>query len=107
MRSGSRHWTAAPCSVCALEERRDAEADLAGLPNAAAALFRLENARAPENIQQVVGCLVDWLAGPEHASLRRAFAVWRKRVLLPARRPGRESARFCWRVGRWCRCGRD
>lgn len=55
-----------------------------------AALFRLENARAPENMQRVVGCLVDWLADPEHASLRRAFVVWLKRVLLPARLPGIE-----------------
>ncbi len=73
-----------------LEERRYREDELAGLPNAAAALFRLENARAPENIQRVVGCLVEWLAGPEHASLRRAFVVWLKRVLLPARLPGIE-----------------
>jgi len=71
-----------------LEERRYREADLEGLPNAAAALFRLENARAPENIQ--VGCLIEWLAGPENAGLRRAFVVWLKRVLLPARLPGIE-----------------
>ncbi len=53
-----------------LEERRYPEADLAGLPNVAAALFRLENAQAPENIQRVIACLVEWLARPENASLR-------------------------------------
>ena len=77
-----------------LEERRFPEADLARLPNVAAALFRLENAQAPENIQRVIACLVEWLAGAENASLRRAFVVWLKRVLLPARVPGVEIPNF-------------
>ena len=77
-----------------LEERRYPEADLARLPNVAAALFRLENAQAPENIQRVIACLVEWLAGAENASLRRAFVVWLKRVLLPARVPGVEIPNF-------------
>jgi flagellar biosynthesis/type III secretory pathway protein FliH len=34
--------------------------------------------------------LIDWLAAPEQDSLRRAFVVWLKRVLLPARVPGAE-----------------
>jgi flagellar biosynthesis/type III secretory pathway protein FliH len=71
-----------------LEERRYADAELAGLRNVAAALFRLENSRAPEDIERVVASLVDWLAAPEQAALRRAFVVWLKRVLLPARVPG-------------------
>jgi hypothetical protein len=73
-----------------LEERRYAEADLAGLPNAAAALFRLENAPAPEHIQRVIAGLIEWLADPEYDGLRRAFVVWLKHVLLPARVPGVE-----------------
>jgi len=84
-----RHWQP-QMRYLLLEERRYREADLEGLPNAAAALFRLEDARAPENIQRVVGCLIEWLAGPENAGLRRAFVVWLKRVLLPARLPGIE-----------------
>ncbi|AFL76157.1 Rpn family recombination-promoting nuclease/putative transposase [Thiocystis violascens] len=71
-----------------LEERRYAEADLAGLQNVAAALFRLENSRAPADIQRVVASLLDWLAAPEQTELRRAFVVWLKRVLLPSRVPG-------------------
>lgn len=60
----------------------------AGLRNVAAALFRLENSRAAEDIERVLGTLVEWLGAPEQARLRRAFVVWLKRVLLPARVPG-------------------
>ena len=88
-----RHWQP-QLRYLLLEERRYPEADLARLPNVAAALFRLENAQAPENIQRVIGCLVEWLAGAENASLRRAFVVWLKRVLLPARVPGVEIPNF-------------
>ena len=88
-----RHWQP-QMRYLLLEERRYPEADLARLPNVAAALFRLENAQAPENIQRVIACLVEWLAGAENASLRRAFVVWLKRVLLPARVPGVEIPNF-------------
>ena len=71
-----------------LEESRFGEADLAPLQNLAAALFRLENSRGPEELQPVVERLIDWLQAPEQASLRRAFAVWLRDVLLPARLPG-------------------
>ena len=37
---------------------------------------------------------VEWLAGPENDGLRRAFVVWLKRVLLPARVPGVEIPNF-------------
>jgi predicted transposase YdaD len=82
-----RHWQP-QIRYLLLEERRYADAELAGLRNVAAALFRLENSRAPEDIERVVASLVDWLAAPEQAALRRAFVVWLKRVLLPARVPG-------------------
>ncbi len=39
-------------------------------------------------MRQVVERLVEWLAAPEQISLRRAFTVWLRRVLLPARLPG-------------------
>jgi predicted transposase YdaD len=73
-----------------LEESRYEEADLAGLHNVAAALFRLENSREPQDIQRVLGSLVEWLGAEEQSALRRAFVVWLKRVLLPARVPGAE-----------------
>ena len=78
-----------------------------GLRNLAAALFNLEKSRAPDNLQRVVGSLVDWLCEPQQASLRRAFVVWIKRVLLPGRMPGVDLAQLgdlleiktrCWCV---------
>jgi hypothetical protein len=71
-----------------LDEMRIAESELASLRNVAAALFRLETSRGPEDIQRVVVALIQWLGEPEHQSLRRAFTVWLRRVLLPARVPG-------------------
>ncbi|NEX23334.1 Rpn family recombination-promoting nuclease/putative transposase [Thiorhodococcus mannitoliphagus] len=73
-----------------LDEQRLADTALAGQRNIAAALFRLENSRRPEDIERVLASLIEWLAAPEQDSLRRAFVVWLKRVLLPARVPGAE-----------------
>ena len=50
-----------------------------------AALFRLENSHNPERLLEVVTNLLEWLAGPEQDSLRRAFTVWFSRVLFPVR----------------------
>jgi len=71
-----------------LDEGRYADSELAPLRNVAAALFRLENSRTPQDIERVLGALVDWLQAPQQASLRRAFTVWLKRVLLPGRMSG-------------------
>lgn len=73
-----------------LDEHGFADTELAGQRNVAAALFRLENSRRPEDIERVLASLTEWLAAPEQDSLRRAFVVWLKRVLLPARVPGAE-----------------
>lgn len=75
-----------------LDEGRFAESDLAPLRNLAAALFRLENSRTPQDVERVLAALVEWLKAPEQASLRRAFTVWMKRVFLPGRMPGIEVA---------------
>jgi hypothetical protein len=48
--------------------------------NLVAALFRLETSRDPEHVLEFVGALVEWLQAPEQADLRRAFAVWLRRV---------------------------
>ena len=58
------------------------------LRNLVAALFRLEKSRAPDTLRDVLSALIDWLAAPEQASLRRAFTVWVKRILIPGRLPG-------------------
>jgi hypothetical protein len=45
-----------------LDEQRLADTELAGQRNVAAALFRLENSRRPEDIERVLASLIDWLA---------------------------------------------
>jgi len=70
-----------------IEERRYSEHRLARMQNLVAALFRLEHSRSPDEIQRVLAVLLTWLRDPEQESLRRAFAVWLQRVLLPARLP--------------------
>ncbi len=66
---------------------RYTERQLAPLRNLVAALFRLENSRTPADVQRVLAVLVTWLRNPAQESLRRAFTVWLRRVLLPARLP--------------------
>ncbi|MEJ2406664.1 MAG: hypothetical protein P8171_20695 [Candidatus Thiodiazotropha sp.] len=73
-----------------IDENRYANQALPVTENLAAVLFRLENSRAPEELQAMVKTLAQWLYAPEQASLRRAFTVWLKKVLLPARLPGVE-----------------
>jgi hypothetical protein len=58
-----------------LDEGGYAEAELAPLRNLAAALFRLENSRTPQDVERVLAALVAWLEAPEQTSLRRAFTV--------------------------------
>jgi len=67
----------------------DGEA-LESVRNLAAALFRMENSREPQDLRRVVECLMEWLGAEEQSSLRRAFTVWIKRVLLPGKLPGLE-----------------
>ena len=71
-----------------IDEGRYAESELAPLRNLAAALFRMENSRTPQDVERVLQALIEWLAAPEQSSLRRSFTVWLKRVFLPGRMPG-------------------
>ncbi len=71
-----------------LDEGAIDESGPLALQNLAAALFRLEKSRTPADMVQAVAALLDWLQAPEQNSVRRAFAVWMKRVLLPSRLPG-------------------
>lgn len=63
------------------------ESSALALQNLAAALFRLEKSRTPQDMVQAVAALVDWLQASEQTGIRRAFAVWIRRVLLPSRLP--------------------
>lgn len=71
-----------------LDEGALRESDLPDIRNLAAALFRLERSHSPEDLRQTIAALSDWVRAPEQSSLRRAFTVWIKRVLLPGRLPG-------------------
>lgn len=70
-----------------LDEGSYSDHELATLRNLTAALFRLENSRTPEDVQQVLQALIAWLQSPQQSGLRRAFTVWLKRVFLPGRMP--------------------
>jgi predicted transposase YdaD len=71
-----------------LDEGTIDESGPLALKNLAAALFRLEKSATPGGMEEMVGALVDWLSAPEQDTLRRAFVMWIKRVLLPGRLPG-------------------
>jgi hypothetical protein len=70
-----------------IDEARLSARALAAGQNLAAALFRLEQSRTPADVQGVLAALVALLQDPAHESVRRAFTVWLKRVLLPGRLP--------------------
>jgi len=70
-----------------LDEGSYHDHELASLRNLTAALFRLENSRTPEDVQQVLQALIAWLQSPQQSGLRRTFTVWLKRVFLPGRMP--------------------
>ena len=67
-----------------LDEGSYAHEQLVPLKNLVAAIFRLENARSPDEIVEVISHLMDWLQGPEQTRIRRSFTIWIKRVLLAA-----------------------
>ncbi|MEA2601515.1 MAG: hypothetical protein QOF89_2507 [Acidobacteriota bacterium] len=73
---------------CLLDEERIADSELESLRNLAAALFRLEKSRGPQDIERVLTALLGWLQEPELAELKRSFAEWVVEVLLPGRVPG-------------------
>ncbi|MCK7546073.1 Rpn family recombination-promoting nuclease/putative transposase [Marinobacter bryozoorum] len=62
--------------------------------NLVAGLFRLEHNRDEQDMLNVLGSLVEWLKAPGQSTLRRAFVVWIRRVLLPNRAPGMELPEF-------------
>ena len=55
-----------------------------------AGLIRLEHGRSPADVEVVLAALAQWLSGPEHQGLRRAFVEWIRQVHAPARRSGME-----------------
>jgi hypothetical protein len=86
-------------------------AQLDPLKNLVSAIFQLEQSRTPQDIQDVVLKLLQWLNKPEQERIRRSFAIWLKRVILPRRLPLAEipavnsltevNAMLAERVQRW------
>ena len=70
-----------------IAEHAYADADLAGMHNLAAALFRLENSRTPATVRDVLQALIDWLAEPGMSELRRTFVIWLREAFLRSRLP--------------------
>ncbi len=70
-----------------IDEGRYSDSELRVGRNLAAALFQLKNNRTPADVQRVLAALLVWVHDPEHDSIRRAFTVWLKQVLLPGRLP--------------------
>ena len=68
-----------------IDEIRYEDAELASQRNLAAALFRLEKSREPEEIRRILAELIEWLKASEQTGLRRSLTVWLRRVLLPGR----------------------
>lgn len=66
-----------------VSENHYQEGVLKTMHNVVAALFRLEKSRSIEDIKGVVRELDEWLKGPGQQELRRAFAKWLSRILLP------------------------
>ena len=64
-----------------IDEGRYDPAELARRHNLAAALFRLELARTPDEIREVVRALVAWLDAPEQRELRRTLTKWLLRLM--------------------------
>ena len=53
--------------------------------NLMAALIRLTHSRTRQDVAAVFETLAEWLSGPEHKGLRRAFVEWARLVQVPAR----------------------
>jgi predicted transposase/invertase (TIGR01784 family) len=75
---------------CLLDEMRMVDSELESLRNLAAGLFRLEKSRGPQDLQRVLAALTEWLREPGLEELRRSFALYLVKSLLPARVPGIE-----------------
>lgn len=69
------------CRYLLLDQGRYGADVLNPLHNLVAALFRLETQRGLDDVRTVVDALIEWLIEEDQRSMRRAFAIWIKRVL--------------------------
>ena len=71
------------CRYLLIDEHRTKADMSAESRNLVAALFALEQSRKPSDVLRMVERLSEWLESPEQRGVRRAFAVFLHRVLLP------------------------
>lgn len=69
------------CRYLLLDERQYGADVLNPLHNLVAALFRLETQRGLDDVRAVLDALIEWLTEEDQRSMRRAFAIWIKRLL--------------------------
>lgn len=65
-----------------LDEKRLAEQDLPPDDNLVAGLVRLESSQSPQDMRAMISRLRQRLQAPHYDSLRRAFTVWIRRIIL-------------------------
>lgn len=70
-----------------VEEHGLAQEALEPMMGPVARLFELDRSRGLEEVEQVVGRLVEELAGADHQGLRQAFKSWLAAVVLPTVAP--------------------
>ena len=74
-----------------IDESQLLESDLAVERYLAAAMFNIERSRTPQDFEDAIGLLIKWLglgvSEVQNASLQKAFFVWLRRVVLPAKFP--------------------
>ena len=58
--------------------------------NLMAALIRLEHSRSMKDVEAVSDILDEWLSGPAHQGLKRAFDEWIRQAIAPAKVRGVE-----------------
>ena len=58
--------------------------------NLVAALIRLERSRSMKDVEAVSDTLDEWLSGPAHQGLKRAFDEWIRQAIAPAKVRGIE-----------------
>lgn len=65
-----------------LDEKRVAKQPLPPDNNLVTTLVRLENSQHPKDVQRSVDQLLHHLQSPAHDSLRRAFTIWIRRIII-------------------------
>ncbi|SFY09192.1 Rpn family recombination-promoting nuclease/putative transposase [Azotobacter vinelandii] len=78
-----------------LDEKRLGEQELTDDHNLVTGLVKLESSQSPQSLRAMVAQLRQRLQAPQYDSLRRAFAVWIRRVILDLKSKGDHIPDIC------------